>query len=106
MGRNISTKIGIIAVLSVFVCIFASTSFAQPQGRPGGPGRGGFIQRFDTDQDGRVSADEYMTSFNQLDTSGDGYVDEAEAPKRPQRPKGGPDDKAPRGKGQGAPPVI
>ena len=39
-----------------------------------------FIQRFDRDADGRLSAEEFPTRFQVLDTNGDGFIDSAEAP--------------------------
>lgn len=61
---------------------------------PPHPGRGGdFMTRFDKDDDGKVSKDEFPGPeghFTRLDQNGDGYVDEGEAPKGPppQEPPG------------------
>ena len=68
-------------------------------GRPpgGGPQGGSFIQRFDSDNDGNVSKDEFPGPdevFNRLDKNKDGYINESEAPQRPpgdgSRSGGGP----------------
>lgn len=51
---------------------------------------GGFLSRFDTDGDGRISASEFQgpsNFFTQFDKNGDGYISEDEAPKGP--PGGG-----------------
>ncbi len=49
----------------------------------------GFLKRFDTDSDGKVSKTEFTGSsasrFDRLDKNGDGYIDETEAPKGPPR---------------------
>jgi len=65
-----------------------SGSGPSPGGRPQG---GDFIQRFDSDNDRKVSKDEFPgpdETFNRLDQNGDGYVSKNEAPKGP--PGGGP----------------
>lgn len=51
-----------------------------------------FIQHFDQDGDGLVSADEFpgeQDRFSSLDIDGDGYLDASESPSGP--PRGGPD---------------
>lgn len=59
--------------------------------------KGGFIERFDKDNDSLVSREEFTGPsqlFDRFDTNRDGYIDESEAPKG--RPKG---MQPPRGKG-------
>lgn len=50
---------------------------------------GGFMKRFDTDGNGKVSREEFTTSsashFDRLDKNGDGYIDETEVPQGPPR---------------------
>ena len=62
----------------------------------GGPPGGGFMERFDTDGDGRISVSEFQgpsNFFSRLDKDGDGYISEDETPKGPpgggQMPGGG-----------------
>ena len=65
------------------------TADEVPQGPAGGMHEG-FIKRFDTDKDGKVSKDEFKgpaDMFTKLDKNGDGFITEDEAPKGP--PAGG-----------------
>lgn len=62
-----------------------------PSGRP----KGGFIERFDKNNDSRVSREEFTGPsqlFDRFDTNRDGYIDGSEAPtgapKRIQHPPG------------------
>ena len=76
------------------------------------PPRGGshaefFIQRFDGDNDGKVSDSELPGPdevFRFLDQDGDGYISLNEAPQGP--PGGGPPLGGGRGFGKGAPPML
>ena len=55
-----------------------------------GSARGGFVERLDTDGDGKVSESEFdgpKNHFRTLDRNKDGYLSEDEAPKGP--PSGG-----------------
>ena len=56
-----------------------------------------FIEQFDTDGDGLVSASEFPgdeTLFSSLDTDGSEYIDESEAPQGGPPPHGKPDPEA------------
>ena len=58
-------------------------------GRDNGGSRQGFMERFDTDGDGRISKSEFQGPddfFSRFDANGDGYVSEDEAPQG--RPSG------------------
>lgn len=97
MKSNGASKLGVVVFVSAFVLIFAASSFAQEmqqgeqgQGRIGDqPGPGGFIKRFDANDDGKVAKDEFPRAemFDRLDTNGDGFIDKDEAPTGP--PRGG-----------------
>ena len=67
----------------VILALFAPLALIQPVKAQAGECR--FIQRFDQNQDGKVSKDEFSGPedlFLRLDQNGDGYVDDTEAPKR------------------------
>jgi len=90
-------RLGLAVVLSGLMVVFATDVFAQQmqqgeqgQGRIGDqPGPGGFIERFDANDDGKVSKDEFPRAdiFDQFDANGDGFIDKDEAPTGP--PGGG-----------------
>jgi len=79
--------------------VFAAAVMASPlavwsQEAGTGGGESEFIQHFDQDGDGLVSAEEFPGNpdqFQHLDADGDGYLDAAEAPKRPPRGPADPD---------------
>lgn len=81
-----------MAILAVMVCVHP----ADAGGRDGACGEDGsrFIQRFDQDGDGLVSAEEFIADddrFSHLDVNADGYLDAAEAPRHGEhRGAGGP----------------
>ncbi len=64
-----------------------ASSTPQPSGRRApSRGRGGFVQRLDKDSDGKVSRKEFdgpPQHFDRLDQDRDGFLSDAEAPKRP-----------------------
>lgn len=89
-------------VLAFFGLIgLAGTAAAQESppadGRPPKPPTGEqWVARLDTDQDQRVSAEEFdgpPEHFTQLDQNGDGYLEASEAPRR--RPPGPPPNQDP-----------
>jgi Ca2+-binding EF-hand superfamily protein len=78
--HRLLTKAALVAVVTVSPMI----AWSQ-ESEPGAEGSA-FIQRFDKDGDGLVSADEFpgnQEQFQRLDLDGDGYLDTAEVPKRP-----------------------
>ena len=78
-----------------------------PDGPGSGQGRGGRmlerLQEFDTDGDGRVSAEEYKgrMPFERLDRNGDGFLDAQDFEGRPGGREGGPGGGPGAGPGQG-----
>ena len=59
--------------------------------RKDGSQGGGFIARFDKDDDGKVAKEEFdgpAEHFTRLDKNGDGFIDESEAPKGPPPGRG------------------
>lgn len=94
MDRNALNKTGITLVVSALVLLLATTGFARPQGKgPSTLGEGSFVEMFDADGDGKVSAGEFNGPFNRFDKDQDGFITEDEAPTGPPR----------RGKGKGGP---
>ena len=79
------------ATTALAAAVMASPMMGWSQDADPGAGESAFIQRFDQDGDGLVSADEFpgnQDQFKHLDVDGDGYLDAAEAPKRPpHRPR-------------------
>lgn len=73
-----------------------------PRGKPGKevrPGTGGFMNRFDSDSDGRVSRAEFdgpSQHFRHMDRDKDGYIEADEAPTGPPTRKGGMERPRPR----------
>jgi Ca2+-binding EF-hand superfamily protein len=74
------------AALAV-IALGAASAFAQDQGGQGGGGMGGgrgggMFQRYDTDNDGKISLAEYeagrMMQFKRIDTDGNGSLSFAE----------------------------
>ncbi|MGD9368263.1 MAG: EF-hand domain-containing protein [Desulfobacteraceae bacterium] len=73
---------------ALVAAVVASPMMAWSQESEPGAGGSAFIQRFDQNGDGLVSADEFpgnQEQFQRLDLDGDGYLDTAEAPKGPPR---------------------
>lgn len=100
-----------MALAAAILLVFAVCSFAQ-QGNPtgtepqAGPAERGqhFIQKFDKDNDGKVSKDEFpgpAEHFTRMDNNEDGFItaDEVRAA-RPPRMGGIPDGNGPKGTGQ------
>lgn len=84
-----------LVTAALVAAVMASPSMGWS--RDAGPEAGGlaFIQHFDQDGDGLVSADEFpgnQDQFQRLDADGDGYLDETEAPKHPPRGPADPDE--------------
>ena len=77
--KNIKTflVLFIIAVLS----LYTSGVFAGGGGGGGGGGRS-WADRYDGDGDGKISEAEYMASFADRDSNGDGMITEDEANER------------------------
>lgn len=75
-----------------FLAAVMATMIAIPGAGIAGKGPAGdFIEHFDSDGDGQVSADEFPGNadhFKAMDADGDGYISAAEAPQGP--PPGGP----------------
>jgi hypothetical protein len=79
---------------AALLALAADPGVARPTGAPSGPDSQEFVQRFDRDNDDRVSREEFPGSaehFQALDSDGDGFVNAAEAPQGP------PDGRHPRG---------
>ena len=79
----------IVISLMVAVCFFPCMAGAQCAPPPPMDGET-FIQHFDQDGDGMVSAVEFPgdeSHFNRMDQDGSGYIEESEAPQGP--PPGG-----------------
>lgn len=77
MKTNFNLKVWLIAMVLIIPMVVTQTSSGQESS-------GRFIQHFDRDQDGRISADEFpgpQDHFTQLDENSDGYIDETEASK-------------------------
>ena len=80
----------IAAILSLAAILaFAGSAFAQPPRVP----KGGmeWLNRFDANKNGTIEADEYKTAtdefFKKLDTNNDGFIDDAERPRKPLPPR-------------------
>ena len=82
---------GNFIVISLMATVWFFPCAAGAQDAPPPPMDGGsFIQHFDQDGDGMVSASEFPgdeSHFSQMDKDGSGYIDESEAPQGP--PPGG-----------------
>lgn len=82
-------------LITVTACVAISSLGAMPAGAQDSETTvesSPFIQHFDLDGDGLVSADEFpgeQDHFSSLDIDGDGYLDASESPSGP--PPGGPD---------------
>lgn len=70
-----------VVVVSAFVFIYATKTFAEPP--VSGGERGSLLMRLDKDGDGQISKEEYLAKHNErfesLDENNDGYIDENEA---------------------------
>ncbi|MFW9845634.1 MAG: EF-hand domain-containing protein [Candidatus Thorarchaeota archaeon] len=76
----------LLAATALVAAVMANPMVAWGRDAQAGPDGTAFIERFDQDGDGLVSADEFpgdQDQFQHLDTDGDGYLDAAEAPGRP-----------------------
>lgn len=71
-----------IASVTIATVIAAGPTVAQDQQSSTAEETPRFIQKFDKDGDGRVSADEFPNRFQLLDINEDGYIDAEEAPTR------------------------
>lgn len=73
------------AALSIVLCgsmaLAGASSFAGQNVR--GDRSGFFVGKFDVDGDGKVSREEFLEHFNDLDENGDGFIDSSEAPRGP-----------------------
>lgn len=82
-----------LAVAAVVAMVGTAPAMAGSEDGEPGPDAASFIEHFDQDGDGVVSASEFPgdeSMFNSLDADESGYIDETEAPQgRP--PHGGPD---------------
>lgn len=77
-----------VVIVALGLVVSLASGGIQAAGQPGqrGPGGRGFIQDFDRDGDGRVSAAEFpgpKQHFTRLDRNKDGFIDESEKPKSP-----------------------
>ncbi|WP_319521309.1 EF-hand domain-containing protein [uncultured Desulfosarcina sp.] len=88
--KRIKSRESLIAV-SLMAAVWFLPCVAGAQGGPPPPMDGGsFIQHFDKDGDGMVSASEFPgdeSQFNRMDKDGSGYIEESEASQGP--PPGG-----------------
>jgi Ca2+-binding EF-hand superfamily protein len=76
MDKKVIYKISLIVIISIFLIICTTNSFAQEK-----RGKKTLIQAFDKDNDGRVSRDEFTLSpdvFNWLDRNKDDNIDKNE----------------------------
>ena len=95
MRNRLFFRIGIMALISIFiVSVYACGLFSpyekRGRGGKGGGGKGGggggkggggggsSLIMYDTNGNGEVSKDEYMKSFTTQDANGDGYLTEDE----------------------------
>ncbi len=79
-----TSGIGWMIIVSTFVLICSASVFAQTS--QVGAKKVDFIQKFDEDNDGKVSRGEFPggdEGFNTYDKNQDGYIDKGEAPKGP-----------------------
>jgi Ca2+-binding EF-hand superfamily protein len=77
MSHRNSLTLGFAIATSTFILAFAPAVFPQPN-RSGA----GFIQKFDKNNDEKVSREEFFCpdkAFERLDRNQDGYIDENEA---------------------------
>jgi hypothetical protein len=91
MKNTIILTAGFVMLFAIFVAI----TNARPP-RPGGPGPfGGPFELMDTDEDGKISEEEWNAynaeMFKELDKNGNGYLTEEEL--RPPREKAKTGDK-------------
>ncbi|MCP3942638.1 MAG: hypothetical protein GY710_14275 [Desulfobacteraceae bacterium] len=82
--KNIGRRLGFTTILWFIGCLcLISNGFAQTQADNKKPD---FIERFDQDNDNKVSSDEFNgpdIRFDRLDQNDDGFIDESEKPKGP-----------------------
>ena len=74
-----------IVLACVFTFVFVGNLYAQQSGHRNE--RGNFIQKFDKNDDGQVSKEEFPgpdKGFDRMDKNQDGYIDASEAPKGPR----------------------
>ena len=75
-----------LLLLSAITAFAAAENNDREQGRGKPPSPEEFIERLDTDGDGKVSQDEFDgpdEHFTKCDSNGDGYITEDEAPSGP-----------------------
>ncbi|MFH1136711.1 MAG: EF-hand domain-containing protein [Pseudomonadota bacterium] len=86
MKKGAPAYVGVLAaLLAAFVWSGLARAEEPPPLAPPGGGKS-FIGDFDRDKDGKVSREEFLgpaEQFKQLDRSGDGFIDAAEAPQGP-----------------------
>jgi Ca2+-binding EF-hand superfamily protein len=85
---NATRRLPVLAGVVFAAVISFSPAAVTAQEDAAGEDGSRFIQHFDQDGDGLVSAEEFPggeNRFNRLDANGDGTIDQTEAPQRPHR---------------------
>ena len=84
MKRKKILRFCFIVIACVFTFVFVGNLYAQQSGHRNE--RGNFIKKFDKNDDGQVSKEEFPgpdKGFDRMDKNQDGYIDASEASKGP-----------------------
>lgn len=109
---RVFTKKMFVGCVTAACLLFGMNVFAQQDTQSGQaregvrPSAGGSpLERLDTNQDGKLSQEEFLAEFSRLDQNQDGQIETSEMPQRPQRDaqgqQGDKSERRPQGKNNG-----